>query len=157
MSTRTWHNVQTMDDVRRFAGQHSWTLPKAYAVSWTAAGGGTPYVGDDGALEAYYIRNDFWCAVTLNMTYGSTGTPSPGSSGEWRFSLPLDCIIDRWHGAGEYRDFGTNIFGCTTVIEGNLLKAQANGDATRIGVGTPITWANNDYLRLSIMYPIRGR
>jgi hypothetical protein len=123
----------------------------AYTPTWTGASS-NPAIGD-GTLQGYYSRNGRQVTVLVNMVAGSTTT---FGSGTWFFALPfLPNQNIRQQGAVIILDNGTTFFGgaVQTLIDGTLRMQvytfNANGLVTS---AVPMTWAVNDYLRLSLTY-----
>lgn len=152
MSNRAWSNVKDWGGVRKFARSQAWSSPHSYTVTWTSESG-TPFQGTDGTLSGTFMRNDHFCIAKVIMEYGSAGSPSTGT-GIWSFSLPVTPVFQPWYGAGELRDATTALFNCTAIIEGGILRAQSHNTATRVGATVPFAWAVDDFVRLSVMYPI---
>lgn len=153
MSNRVWHNVKDMHGVQQALRALSPTRLMQYTPAWSGSGG-TPAIGD-GSIVGTFVRNNFLCLLTINISFSST---TVGSTGTWSWSLPaLRAGTEPVMGAMAIRDSGSNFRTGVCTIQnspGDTLIAYVDSGTSQIGEGVPITWADDDWIRMSIVYPI---
>jgi hypothetical protein len=131
------------------------TAPQMYTPVWTADTT-DPAIGN-GTLTGSYTTQGKLCTVQIFMSAGSTTT---FGTGPWRFSLPLQASNDSINtiGAAFGLDSGTAFFTgvCYVAQNASLLRCVlGNSVGNEVTSAVPFTWATNDYLRLTITYPIK--
>jgi hypothetical protein len=126
---------------------------QSYTVSWTAATT-NPSIGN-GTLSGRYVQIGKTVIGTIKLVIGSTTTYG---SGKWRFSLPVTAKSSGLNYLGKWviEDAGT------TYYEGNLILDSAGSNveffirnqnsSAEFNSTTPISWAENDQLMISIVY-----
>jgi hypothetical protein len=128
---------------------------ETYTPSWTTTGT-SPSVGN-GTITGRYCHIGRCVELTITLTMGSTTTFGTGT---YSFSVPLTASSAsnaRWVGTAYFRD---NSAGSTGHFNGNASIA-ASGTTLAMVQGTqqvsetvPFTWAQNDFVSLSIAYEV---
>lgn len=129
---------------------HLGTQSQNYTVTWTATGG-TPTLGN-GTLYGQYQKTGSLIYFAIRLKLGSTS--SVGTTTAWTFTLPTEAAgfaVVTGHAydnaAGRYTGTGAVAAGDTTV------KIYSEGASTAWGYNAPITFATNDYIMISGVYP----
>lgn len=137
------------------SGQALLTLPSAqYTVNWTGASA-NPDIGD-GTLRGEFSRNGDVITCAIELVIGSTTTPG---SGAWRFGIPkapnnvsgaaqINLVAMTHSGGVPYIQYGHSVL----VNGATYVEVQTGGTLTKIGDGTPWTWAATDTLRIHLSY-----
>ena len=128
---------------------------QSYTVSWTAEST-NPAIGN-GTLAGRYVQIGKTVICSIALIMGSTTTYG---SGNWKFSLPVTAKSSGLSYLGKW----VIVDAGTTYYEGNLILygASANVDffirnqnaVDKFNNTTPINWAANDQLMISIVYEV---
>lgn len=126
---------------------------QSYTVSWTAATT-NPSIGN-GTLAGRYVQIGKTVICNITLVMGSTTTYG---SGKWMFSLPVTAKSSGLTYLGKW----VIVDAGTTYYEGNLILYSAGSNveffirnqnaADEFNSTTPISWAENDQLMISIVY-----
>lgn len=121
-----------------------------YSPAWTSTGT-APAIGN-GSLFGRYSLSDGLCHATVNLTGGSTTT---WGTGQYSFSLPFTAKATSV-GSFYILDSGTAFYaGAVLVNSGtNTVVLHVSGAGGGVGATTPITWANGDQMRATVVFPV---
>lgn len=128
---------------KRFYPQESGT----YVPTWSSSGD-QPDIGD-GTIDGNYMRQGFDLSFGVEITFGSTTDPG---TGDYRVSPPVSitklmssqCVVrdasldERYIGVLE-RLTGATLF---------AMLGSGSAVVNYLGASTPITWADEDYIRI---------
>ena len=130
----------------------------SYVPVWTHSDSTNPAIGN-GTLKAHAFRWGELAFVQLSLIIGSTTTfEATASPGQWQFSVPWACAGDLGLQVGSARveDAGTLFHAGTCAIEDGdtFFVVVAENTNSSIRKDQPFTWAVNDELHATIMYPV---
>lgn len=122
----------------------------AYTPTWT--GSTTNPVIGNGTITGRYRRHGKTVTATINIAAGSTTTYG---SGFWSFTLPFtaDTTVSPI-GSAQILDSsaGTVFTGHVIHNSSTTMVVYSHNTTAAIGSAVPMTWANNDTLRLTLTY-----
>jgi len=123
----------------------------AQSLAWTGTSS-NPAIGN-GTLAASYFKIGRLVLCWITMTMGSTTT---FGSGEWRWALPVTAASNSNYMCGSWTAFQNSsgkLFTGTSITYTTLLGAlDYSNSTTRVGAGTPFTFAANDSLNIMFIY-----
>lgn len=119
---------------------------QSYTPTW-ASSGTQPVIGN-GSITGRYFQHGKLGWANINLSIGSTTT---FGTGEWNFSIPFNGQGSSSVGFARALDSGTGYFnGVATMVSATTLSVYGNGASAGWSSATPMTWATNDTLIITI-------
>lgn len=136
-------NAQIKDFASGFG---AWT---SYTPAWTASGS-APSLGN-GTLTGSYLQVQKLVIAKAQFAAGSTSTFGTGT---YYISLPVTAVSASGHiyGTGVVYDSSPAAFYTGVVRQNTTTKLEMVTDAGYVGQTSPITFAQNDEIRVLIVY-----
>lgn len=152
--------VGSIDDLRRFVDRELTAIQREfmqgfqpYDVVWN--GDTTPPVLGNGLLSGQFLTIGHLCLANVDLRIGSTTTLATGG---WSFSLPVAAQPREQEviGSGYVFDNGTAFLLCAPNIRAatpDRMYVVAHNAGNLVSQSIPMTWAANDRLHLTMVYP----